>query len=477
MKTNNISRRDFLRRLGIGSAVIGTAAATGCSSKANKAAGVAANREVPTDKMTMRVNTSTGDSVSILGFGCMRYPTVDVEKDGEMESVVDQDAVNQLVDYAMAHGINYYDTSPAYCKGTSEHATGIALARHPRDKYFIATKLSNFAPSTWSFKAGTEMFENSLRELQTPYVDYLLLHAIGMHAETPDGHELNGMEAMNARYFDNGLLDWLVEQKKAGRIRNLGFSYHGDQEAFDHLLALHDEGKYHWDFVQIQLNYLDWKHARELNPRNTDAEYLYGELQKRGIPSVIMEPLLGGRLASVPDVVAEKMHRRTPENSVASWAFRFAGTPEGVLTVLSGMTYMEHLQDNLLTYSPLDPVEGDDHRMLLDMADVMVKFPTVPCTACEYCMPCPYGIDIPSNFRHYNKCVNEGNVVASKDDSAYAKARRAFLVGYDRSVPRLRQASHCIGCAQCTSHCPQGIDIPGEMHRIDAYVEQLKTQA
>ena len=312
-----------------------------------------------------------------------------------------------------------------------------------------------------------EMFENSLRELQTNYVDYLLLHAIGMGDD--------GVQDLHNRYLDNGILDWLVEQREKGRIRNLGFSYHGDVRAFDTALQWHDEGRYHWDFVQIELNYLDWNYANEINPRNTDAVYLYNELHKRGIPAVIMEPLLGGRLAKVPEFIVKKMKQREPERSVASWAFRFAGTPEGVLTVLSGMTYMDHLKDNLITYSPLKPVSEEEHQFLMDIADDIYNLKTIPCNECNYCMPCPYGINIPAIFSHYNKCIQEGNMPnRGKQDPNYNKERQAFLVGYDRSVPRLRQASHCIGCRECISHCPQRIQIPDEMHRIDRFVEELK---
>ena len=260
-----------------------------------------------------------------------------------------------------------------------------------------------------------------------------------------------------------------MKEREAGRIRNLGFSYHGDVKVFDYLLSLHDE--IHWDFVQIQLNYVDYRHASGMN---FNAEYLYGELEKRGIPAVIMEPLLGGRLASLTDHLNGKLKQQEPEESIASWAFRFSGTFPGVLTVLSGMTYMEHLQDNLHTYSPLKPLTDAELDMLEETAVEMTNYPSVPCTACEYCMPCPYGIDIPRIFAHYNKCINEGNVPVSRQSEDYRRARKAFLVGYDRSVPRLRQASHCIGCNQCAPHCPQTIDIPAQMQRIDSYVEKLK---
>lgn len=177
-------------------------------------------------------------------------------------------------------------------------------------KHCTACQLCVSACPNDVLRPSQEMFENSLRELQTDYVDYLLLHGIGF-GQKP-------MEEFYQRYIDNGILDWLVEQKRKGRIRNLGFSYHGDIHVFDLALRWFDEGKYHWDFAQIELNYLDWHYANEINPRNTDAEYLYGELHKRGIPAVIMEPLLGGRLARVPDYIVAKMKSREPEQSVAS---------------------------------------------------------------------------------------------------------------------------------------------------------------
>ncbi len=428
------------------------------------------DHEPEKEDLTYRTNPNTGDRVSLLGYGMMRLP---VEGEGRgsardnKDADIDQEAVNRLVDYAIEHGVNYFDTAPVYCRGLSERSTGIALSRHPRDKYFVATKLSNQSPSSMSRQTGMAMFENSLRELQVDYVDYLLLHAIG-------GGE-DALETFNRRFVENGLLDWLVEQKQCGRIRNLGFSYHGDVSIFDLMLQWHDEGRYHWDFVQIELNYLDWAFADEMNPRNTDAQYLYDELNRRGIPAVIMEPLLGGRLANVPEYVLKKMKRQRPENTAASWAFRFAGSLDGVLTVLSGMTYMEHLRENLQTYSPLQSLTEAERAFLNEVAADIYNQKAIPCTNCKYCMPCPYGIDIPAVFMHYNRCIQEGNLPnKGEQDPNYRRARRAFLIGYDRSVPRLRQADHCIGCRQCVEHCPQRINIPSEMQRIDSLTEELK---
>lgn len=439
--------------------VAAAASACGGSGKDKIASAASAKREIPTDKMTYRVNHNNNDRVSILGYGCMRWPMIP-NPSGQGE-IVDKESVNRLIAYAMEHGVNYYDTSPAYCQGFSEGATGEALSRFPREKFLVATKLSNFAPSTWSRESSIAMYRNSFKELRVDVIDYYLLHSIGN----------GGIETFNKRYIENGMVDYLMEERKAGRIRNLGFSFHGTKEVFDRVLAMHE--KVHWDFVQIQLNYVDWRHA---SGANVNADYLYAELVKRNIPAIIMEPLLGGRLSNVPEHIMLRLKQQRPDESVASWAFRFAGSPENVLTVLSGMTYMEHLQDNLLTYSPLVPLNEDDYVFLEETAQLMLKYPTIPCNDCKYCMPCPYGIDIPGVLLHYNKCVNEGNVPKSSQDENYRKARRAFLIGYDRSVPRLRQADHCIGCAQCNEHCPQSIDIPAEMQRINDFVEQLKQE-
>lgn len=457
MQTNDkkgLSRREFLRRLGLGGVAVVGSSAVSCSSDlvtGNKTG----SASVGGGTMTYRTTPTTGDRVSLLGYGCMRWPQVDPT---DRNSPMDQEQVNRLVDYAIEHGVNYFDTAPVYGRGLSERVTGIALKRHPREKYFIATKLSNMRD--FSREGALAMYRKSFEELQVDYIDYYLLHSIGGG---------DGIPTVKKRFFDNGVLEFLLKEREAGRIRNLGFSYHGDVKAFDYLLSLHDQIR--WDFVQIQLNYVDWKHAGR---RNTNADYLYAELWKRGIPSVIMEPLLGGRLASLNEHLTQRLKERRPEESVASWAFRFAGSPEGVLTVLSGMTYLEHLEDNIRTYSPLEPCSEAELTLLEDTAQRYLRYPLIGCTDCLYCMPCPYGLDIPGIFKHYNKCINEGNVSATSGDADYRRARRAFLVGYDRAVPRLRQAAHCIGCRECVDHCPQSIDIPAQLRKIDAYVEDLR---
>ena len=421
---------------------------SGCGRKA----GADASENKAPGEMTYRTNKGNNDKVSILGYGCMRWPMKSIE---EGKKVIDQDEVNRLVDHAIEHGINYFDAAPVYLQAECEAATGEALSRHPRESYYIATKLSNFKDA--SREEGIRMYKASLEAFRTDHIDYYLLHSI------KDG------ETFRKRFLDNGLIDFLMEERKAGHIRNLGFSFHGNQQGFDELMALHE--KYHWDFVQIQLNYMDWNHAGR---RNTNASYLQAELDKRGIPSIIMEPLLGGRLADAPDHIVDRLKEMNPQGSIASWAFRFAGSHDGVLTVLSGMSCIEHLQDNLKTYSPLVPLTDQEKAVLEDIARLRSEYPEIPCTQCQYCMPCPYGLDIPSIFTHYNKCVNEGFINDDKEDSEYRKDRRAYLVSYDRAIPTLRQADRCISCGICVSKCPQHIAIPGEIRKIDLYVENLK---
>ena len=457
---NNISRREFLKKLGGSSLAVATVA-TACSAKGSKA--VAQNVQEPTGEMTYRQGPH-GDKVSILGYGCMRWPT---RKESDGSETIIQEEVNKLVDYAIEHGVNYFDTAPKYLRGKSEEATAIALQRHDRSKYYIATKMTN-TRAPYTRQEGLDMYNESFKRLRVDYIDYYLLHTI-----SGARNGLLGSEIFNKRFLDNGLLEFLMGEREKGKIRNLGFSFHGDREVFDYLMEMHE--KVHWDFVQIQMNYIDWNQAEGFGGRNTNASYLYAELDKREIPVVIMEPLRGGALASLNENSAKMLLERDPQSSIASWAFRFCGTYPRVLTALSGMTYMENLEDNLRTYSPLKPLTEEELAMLEEIAVDYVNFPLVPCTACQYCMPCPFGIDIPGIFAHYNKCVNEGNVKNDTQDPDYLKARRAFLVGYDKSVPKLAQADHCIGCGKCVQQCPQNIPIPRQMRRIDKYVEKLRS--
>ena len=390
--------------------------------------------------------------VGLLGYGCMRWPMT-AGPDGK--EVIDQEAVNALVDKALAHGVNYFDTSPVYLQGDSERATAVALNRYPRESWLLATKLSNFSNAT--YKNSLKMYRRSLEIFNTDHIDYYLLHSI------------KNADDFKSRFESTGILDFLLKEREAGRIRHLGFSIHSQKDGFDAMMATHE--RYHWDFVQIQMNYLDWTHA---GGRNTNADYLYSELAARDIPVVIMEPLRGGGLSSLPKLQAERLKAIEPDRSIASWAFRFCGSFPKVLTVLSGMTYMDHLDDNLKTFCDFKPLNDSEFKLLEEIADNRMQFPLTGCTGCQYCMPCPYGINIPGIFRFYDESVVEGTYVISHEQKGYARMRRRYLAAYDKAVESIRQADHCISCGRCVKACPQHIRIPGELSRIDKYIEQLK---
>ena len=407
--------------------------------------------------------TLDGKKISLLGYGAMRLPTTDGKhavpwlKEGYSDKAIDQELLNRQVKMLLDGGVTYFDTSPAYCRGESEAALGKALkaSGYARKDYVVATKLSNFAPQQYPLAACKKMFEDSLKFLQTDYIDSYLLHSIGN----------GGFKTFYRRYLENGALDWCDELRAKGRIRRLGFSYHGDPKAFEWCIEHH--GTYKWDFVQIQMNYVDWRHAKEVNARNLDAKYLYETLAKLDIPVVIMEPLLGGRLARYNYALAQELTPLDPEATLAQWAFRFCGTHPKVMTVLSGMTRTEHIEENLVTFSPLKPCRANELAALERAAQRMLALNTIPCNSCNYCMPCPYGLDIVSLLQFRNSVLTAKTMPSAKE----------VLKAYAKAVPEeLRRAAHCTGCGRCTPHCPQSIDIPREIAAIDEWIDELKNQ-
>ena len=436
-----MSRREFLRRLGLGT---GSAMALMAMEPLNALA--RQNKESIENRMTYRVQHGSGNQISLLGFGMMRLPN-------------DQDEVNSLVDYAIEHGVNYFDTAPMYMRGRSEVLTGNALARHPRDKFFIATKMSNQKDNLWDFDEAVNMYRQSFQRLRVDYIDYYLLHSIGG----------GGVDTLKKRFLDNGLLDFLLKEREAGRIKHLGFSYHGDVSAFDWLLD-HNED-YHFDFVQIQMNFLDWRHA-SLNTsgwrKDADAEYLYGKCEKLGIQCVVMEPLRGGAFGNMAQELTDQLKAMRPDDSTARWAFRWVGSHPNILTTLSGMNQMDHLVENIQTFSPLEVCTEAENQLLANIADQMMGFPTIPCTTCEYCMPCPYGVNIPGNFAYYNKAVNDHLLPLPEPTAAdYAERQKQFIEGYRQALPDGDTwARACQDCEECLSKCPQQIRIPNQLSRI-----------
>jgi len=451
---NKMNRRDAIRALMLAGA--GFAASTQLAAPLRAAGVVPQNwkfaEPAKGDQVIHRTWKSLGgESISLLGMGCMRFP----RKGTGRRAPLDQAAINDMIDYALEHGINYFDTAPAY--GDSERATGEALSRHNRKEYVIATKMSNF--SNADLDACKAMFANSLKNLRTDYVDYFLLHSIG------------SVEDFNRRFKDNGLLPWLQEQRKNGTIRHLGFSFHGSNAAMKALLEM----PYKWEFVQIQMNYVDWKNMPlEDSNEPCDSETLYEMLVEKGIPVVIMEPIRGGALANVSSGLKERLAERFPHLSPAGVALTFASSPKGVMCTLSGMSNMQQLMENVYTFSHFKAFDGADNEYLMEMARLYNGNPHIPCTACRYCMPCPRGVDIPGVFAVYNGMSDALMLPdpANKKDKKYKEKKKEFLKRYATLAPG-SDASSCVNCNACLPKCPQRIRIPEQMRMIHMLVKNL----
>jgi len=392
----------------------------------------------PETKMSKR------GGMSMLGCGAMRIPT----KEGDE---LDQERFNAQVKLMLDGGLNLFDTAPVYSRGGSEQCLGTALAAsgYRRDQYFLSSKLSNFASSQWSAEKSKEMFEQSLKRLRTDYFDIYMLHSVAG-------------DSFDDRFLKNGMLDWLFEQKRLGRIRRIGFSIHGDFPRFEWLMKQHDEGRYRWDVALIQCNYVDWHHASQVNKQNVDAERYYRELESRGIGMLVMEPILGGRLANPPEPVLKELRTVDPEATPVTLAFRFCVSHPGVLAVLSGMGFETHMRENIATFSPIEPLTKAQLVAMERAAAEFVGCGSIPCTRCNYCMPCPYGLDIPSAFQFLND-VRQRQMTD----------RREIRALYERLIPDpRRRPDRCIGCGRCEPHCPQYIEIPKMLDSVAAFLEE-----
>ncbi|WP_308752625.1 aldo/keto reductase [uncultured Anaerotruncus sp.] len=358
--------------------------------------------------------------LSALGLGAMRLPVVDGD-----DARIDEAAAEKMVDYAMERGINYFDTAWGYHSGQSELVMGKLLSRYPRDSFFLADKFPGYDLS--NMDKVEEIFEAQLKKCRVGYFDFYLFHNVC---------EMNIDAYLDGQY---GILDYLVRQKEAGRIRHLGFSAHGSRGVMKRFLEACGD---RMEFCQIQLNYLDWTFQ--------DAKAKVGLLDEYGIPVWVMEPLRGGRLASLSAEDAAKLRALRPGEGVPAWAFRFLQSLPHVTVVLSGMSNFEQLAENLGTFETEKPLDDREKEALLTVADGMVRKIALPCTACRYCTShCPQGLDIPSLLALYNEhCFTEGGFLAPMALSA---------------LPGDKRPSACLGCRGCEAVCPQQIKISEAM--------------
>ena len=366
-----------------------------------------------------------GVSPSLLGFGCMRFP---LNEDG---SICEPEA-EKMLDTAIEAGVTYIDTAYPYHNGDSEPFLGRVLKKYNRKDFFLATKLP-----IWNVKTledAKRLFQEQLDRLQVDYIDFYLLHCL-------DKEKWQIV-------LDLGLIPYFEEMKRQGKIRFFGFSFHDDYEVFETIATYRS-----WDFCQIQYNYID-----------TDiqaGDKGYALTEKLGIPLVIMEPVKGGSLAQLPEDVTEPFKKARPDSSISSWALRWVASKPNVKVVLSGMSTMEQVEDNLHTFGNFEPLTQKESELVSQVADAIKKRTKNGCTGCAYCMPCPFGVDIPKNFRIWNDLSMYGNK---------EKAKQAFFQELDVSA----RADQCKKCGKCETVCPQSIAIRENLKAAAKELNALK---
>ncbi|HJA94232.1 MAG TPA: aldo/keto reductase [Candidatus Eisenbergiella merdipullorum] len=358
--------------------------------------------------------------LSGLGMGAMRLPVIDGD-----DARIDEAQALKMVDYAMEHGVNYYDTAWGYHDGHSETVMGKALGRYPREKFYLATKFPGYDLA--NMDKVEEIFENQLEKCGVEYFDFYLFHNVC---------EMNIDAYLDEKY---GIFDYLMKQKKAGKIRHLGFSAHGNLDVMKRFLEAYGKDM---EFCQIQLNYLDWSFQ--------NAKEKVELLRSYNIPVWVMEPLRGGKLAKLAEEDEKTLKELRPQEAIPAWAFRFLQSIPGVTMVLSGMSNLEQMQDNIHTFEEDKPLNEKEMEILLEIADKMVKKIVLPCTACHYCTShCPQGLPIPELLALYNEhCFTEGGFIAPMALAAF---------------PKDKLPSACIGCRSCEAVCPQQIKISEAM--------------
>ena len=365
-----------------------------------------------------------GMKLSGLGFGAMRLPVV-----GGDDSHIDKEQTFRMVDEAMAAGINYYDTAWGYHGGNSELVLGKALAKYPRETFYLADKFPGYDLS--NMPRVKEIFEKQLEKTGAEYFDFYLFHNVC---------EMNINQYLDPKF---GILDYLLEQKKNGRIRHLGFSCHGEMDVLTRFLNAYGE---HMEFCQIQLNYLDWEfqHGKEK----------VALLNERKIPVWVMEPLRGGKLAKLNGSMEQELKALRPDEEIPAWAFRFLQSVPGVTMILSGMSDLQQLRSNLCTFETDNPLNEDEMTGLMRVSAEMQSRKSIPCTACHYCVShCPQGLDIPRLIALYNE-----HVLTVEDGGMAFIAPMALM-----AIPEDKRPVSCLHCRSCEQVCPQQIQISAFM--------------
>ena len=369
----------------------------------------------------------TDVKLSKLGFGAMRLP----QTEPGFGKPIDEPAAKEMVDYAMANGVNYYDTAYIYHGGKSEVVLGEALRKYPRESYYVADKFNVQANPDCDFQ-----FKDQLARLGMDSIDFYLIHSV--------------MDQTEAAYDESGCIPYFLEQKRLGKIKYLGFSCHGTPDCLRRMLKKND-----WDFVQIQLNYYDWFCG--------NAKEMYEIIREKNLPIMVMEPIRGGMLANIAADVAARL----PEGnaSPAAWALRFVMNLPGIAVTLSGMSRKDQVVENIATASADVALSETDLKRIEETSRLLHNKTSVPCTGCRYCCDnCPQEFDIPSLLATYNEYKNDVTVLG---DAAVASWRLQRL----KALPEDKQPGSCLGCGACTQHCPQNIDIPAYMQEMGKYLK------
>ena len=405
-----MNRREFLKS----ALTIAAIAPVARFAHAQDAAAPAA--DASTAGVTRRPYRDTGVTTPLLGFGLMRLP----QKDGKL----DYELIDKMFDRALAAGVNYFDTAYVYIGGKSERCVGDLLSKRPRDSYFLASKMP--VGQVKSLDDAKRIFNEELERTKAGYFDFYLFHNIGW----------SGWEHSKKV----GLVKFLGEKKAEGKIRRLGFSCHDNPGNLKRVIE-----DYHWDFCQIQVNIQDWEAG--------SAREQYEILSEANVPVIVMEPLRGGKLADFGDEGNRILQNAAPGSTPAAWSFRFVGSLPNVIVALSGMNRMDHLEENIKTFSPLVPLTEFEQRTLRTAFAASQKKISIPCTGCRYCVPCPVEVKIPDVFRLANDYHRSGDL-------------DAFKKAYATLTEEGGGAADCVGCGRCEKKCPQHIAIRDELKKV-----------